>query len=145
MMEAVTHLMKSWRYKEAKIRCTLVQLWEAPSQTTHHERPAEALEALVKLGGVGEEQEERRQELQQRHRHKSGGSGGREAHERHERQDLRRRVREFSPGRRENASHPSEIRFLCPRSCDSDRVTAPGSLPVRGAGCKKTVFISTGL
>lgn len=85
----------------------------------HHQRPAEAPEALVELGGVGEQQEERRQELQQRHRHKSGGGGRREAHERHKGEDLRRRGERVPLGKGENASHPSEVGFLCCQSYGS--------------------------
>lgn len=100
-------------------------VWKCFSPNPHHQRPAEALEALVKLGGVGEQQEERRQELQQRHRHKSGRGGCREAHERHKGEDLRR------PSERVQLRKRGKKHLIPLRSGFSARVMAPGSLPER--------------
>lgn len=120
IMEAVTHLMKSFERKERNTMiqrekpnsygyfflfstgrqfysCTRVCISTAKfyilfENCSHHKRPQKAFKPLIEFGGVSEQQEESSQELQQGNCHKGCCPGCRKTHKRYEGQSLQRQL-----------------------------------------------------
>lgn len=99
IMEAVTHLMKSFKKKKHRRFDYLAFFFvfnaaEKERQTSgvsHRQRPAETFEPLVEFGGIGEEQEGGSQELQQGDGDEGRRCRRRETHERDEAESLKGR------------------------------------------------------